>query len=127
MALSTRECLLPTREHTLLRATLLRRVAELSFRGHAFVDLPREVMKEVKRDIDGTCDAVAAPLAELFCHTLCPFVEDSELALYADPAFWRYGLLLFCSNMCTAQWPVGRRGPKTHQTQTPAKNEMPSY
>ena len=84
-------------------------------------------MKEVKRDIDGTCDAVAAPLAELFCHTLCPFVEDSELALYADPAFWRYGLLLFCSNMCTAQWPVGRRGLKTHQTQTPAKNEMPSY
>lgn len=26
----------------LLRVTLLRRIAELSFRGHAFVDLPRE-------------------------------------------------------------------------------------
>ena len=35
----------------LLRVTLLRRLAELSFRGHDFVDLPREVVREVHRDV----------------------------------------------------------------------------
>lgn len=55
------------RVSVLLRVTLLRRLAELSFRGHDFVDLPKEVVREVRRDVDGICNAVAIPLAELFC------------------------------------------------------------
>ena len=92
----------------LLRITLFRRLAELSFRGHAFVDLPREVVQEVHRDVDGICDAVATPLAELFSflrqdNTQCADMENAELALYAEPAFWRYGLLSFCVNACMSK------------------------
>ena len=51
---------------------------------------------------------MAAPLADIFAalsdgHGICPFVEDSDLALYADPAFWQYGLISFCSNMCVSK------------------------
>ena len=50
----------------LLRVTLLRRLAELSFRGIAFTELPREVVREVHHDFDGVCGAVANQLASLF-------------------------------------------------------------
>ena len=78
----------------LLRATLWRRVAELTFQGHPFEDLSEQVMQELVGDVTRT---VAAPLAELFAflgdgHVHCPFVKDSDLALFANPDFWRYGL-----------------------------------
>lgn len=92
-------------------------------------------MREVQRDVDGTCDAVAAPLAELFSvlskgHTLCSDVKNAELALYA-PAFCRYGLLSFCAcpkrhkpKMMLPPQLTGRRYLRTHQTQTPAESAI---
>ena len=50
----------------LLRVTLNRRLAELSFRGVAFPDLPREVIKHTIEDFDAICGAMAAQLAALF-------------------------------------------------------------
>ena len=50
----------------LLRVTLYRRLAELSFRGAPFNQLPREVAREVRRDFDVICGATARQLASLF-------------------------------------------------------------
>ena len=74
MAFSAHECLLPT----------------LSFQGHTFADLPGEVVKEVRQQN-------SLPFLARVIHSAPSF------ALYADPAFWRYGLLLFCSNMRTSK------------------------
>ena len=51
------------------------------------------------------CNALAAPLANLFAflahgHPQCTFVDQAHLALYADFQFWQYGLLAFCSVCC---------------------------
>ena len=43
----------------LLRVTLYRRSAELSFRGVDFKHLPREVVKHAQQDFDTVCGAVA--------------------------------------------------------------------
>ena len=40
-----------------LQVTLYRRLAELSFRGAPFNQLPREVVREVRRDFDVICGA----------------------------------------------------------------------
>ena len=50
----------------LLRVTLNRRLAELSFRGVDFQHLPREVVRYTKVDFDTVCGAMAAQLAALF-------------------------------------------------------------
>ena len=50
----------------LLRVTLNRRLAELSFRGVEFQHLPREVIKHSRKDFDAICGAMAAQLAALF-------------------------------------------------------------
>ena len=50
----------------LLRVTLYRRLAELSFRGVAFCQLPREVMKNICQDFDNICGEMANRLASLF-------------------------------------------------------------
>ena len=92
----------------LLRVTLNRRLAELSFRGVEFRHLPREVIKHTTEDFDAICGAMAAQLAALFAF-LRPSEEKSqktaqaELALYADPTYWLYGLLSFCAKSCEAK------------------------
>ena len=92
----------------LLRVTLNRRLAELSFRGVAFPDLPREVIKHTIEDFDAICGAMAAQLAALF-EFLRPGEEKThkadqdELALYAEPTYWLYGLLSFCAKSCEAK------------------------
>ena len=98
------------RVSVLLRITLLRRLAELSFRGFAFTELPREVVvvKEVRRDVDGICGAVAYHLAALFSflrqnNPQGMATDSAELALYAEPAFWQYGRLSFCANTCESK------------------------
>ena len=72
---------------------LNRRLAELSFRGVDFQHLPREVVRH-KEDFD----------------TICAGRDD--LALYADPTYWLYGLLSFCAKSCE------RRQPKQEASQT---------
>ena len=49
--------------------------------------------------------AFAVPPAELFAfvnqgHQPCAFIPTKQLALYADPHFWQYGLLAFVSGCC---------------------------
>ena len=92
----------------LLRVTLNRRLAELSFRGVDFQHLPREVVRHTKEDFDTICGAMAAQLAALFAF-LQPSQElllgtgRDDLALYADPAYWLYGPLSFCAKSCEAK------------------------
>ena len=92
----------------LLRVTLYRRLADLSFRGIAFTELPREVVRQVHQDFNGVCGAMAAQLASLFAFLKPAQPEETrddlaELALYADPAYWLYGLLSFCAKSCEAK------------------------
>ena len=89
----------------LLRVTLYRRVAELSFRGIDFRQLPREVMRNICYDFNNICGEMARRLASLFA-----FLEPEPnatmqddplgLSLYAEPAYWLYGLLSFCAKSC---------------------------
>ena len=92
----------------LLRVTLYRRLAELSFRGAPFNQLPREVVREVRRDFDVICGATASQLASLFAFLRPEQADDKQpdptgLALYADPDFWLYGLLSFSAKTCEAK------------------------
>ena len=92
----------------LLRVTLYRRAAELSFRGIDFCKLPREVMKDIYQDFNNIRGEMAKRLAALFAF-LRPALTPSEnsdplnLALYADPAYWLYGLLSFCAKVCESK------------------------
>ena len=92
----------------LLRVTLNRRLAELSFRGVDFQHLPREVIRHTREDFDAICGAMAAQLAALFAF-LQPSqqqpqrTDQAELALYVDPTCWLYGLLSFCAKSCEAK------------------------
>ena len=65
----------------LLRGTLLRHLAELSFQGVAFTELPREVVRDVRRDFDGVCGAVADQLASLFVF----LKPDQPESAHSDP------------------------------------------
>ena len=92
----------------LLRVTLNRRLAELSFKGVDFQHLPREVVRHTKEDFDTICGAMAAQLAALIAllkpsQELLPRTERDDLALYADPTYWLYGLLSFCAKSCEAK------------------------
>ena len=93
----------------LLRVTLYRRLAELSFKkGVDFRHLPREVVQHTQKDFDTVCGAMASQLAALFAFlksspAALPDKEDEDLALYADPAYWLYGLLSFCAKSCEAK------------------------
>ena len=51
-------------------------------------------------------EAFAAPLSNLFAfvkngHPACPFITHKQLALYANPRFWQYGLLAFIARCCS--------------------------
>ena len=57
-------------------------------------------------DLHRISEAFAAPLANLFAfvklgHQPCPFIPHKQLALYANPLFWQYGLLAFVSGCCS--------------------------
>ena len=92
----------------LLRVTLYRRVAELSFRGVNFRQLPREVMRNVCYDFNNICGELARRLASLFNFLTPepgtdPYADPTGLSLYADPAYWLYGLLSFCAKACESK------------------------
>ena len=92
----------------LLRVTLYRRVAELNFRGVEFRRLPREVMRSITYDFNNIGGELARRLASLF-EFLKPdssagtHADKLGLALYADPAYWPYGLLSFCAKACESK------------------------
>ena len=92
----------------LLRVTLYRRVAELSFRGVDFRQLPREVMKNICHDFDNICGEMARRPASLFAFlkpasNATKHADPMGLSLYADPAYWLYGLLSFCAKACESK------------------------
>ena len=85
-----------------------RRLAELSFRGVAFCQLPREVMKDVCHDFDNICSEMAKRLASLFAFlkpasTNAKHSDPMGQLLYADPGYWLYGLLSFCAKACESK------------------------
>ena len=92
----------------LLRVTLYRRVAELNFRGVDFQRLPREVMRNITYDFNNIGGELARRLASLFEFLKPDSSADTHadklgLALYADPAYWLYGLLSFCAKACESK------------------------
>ena len=92
----------------LLRVTLYRRFAELSFRGVDFCQLPREVMKDICHDFDNICGEMAKRLASLFAFlkpasTNAKHSDPMGQLLYADPGYWLYGLLSFCAKACESK------------------------
>ena len=66
------------------------------------------MIKHTIEDFDAICGAMAAQLAALF-EFLRPGEEKThkadqdELALYAEPTYWLYGLLSFCAKSCEAK------------------------
>ena len=104
----------------LLRVTLYRRLAELSFRGVAFCQLPREVMKDICQDFDNICGEMANRLASLFAF-LKPTSANANSdptgqSLYADPGFWLYGLLSFCAKACETKTAEAKGAPAMQQS-----------
>ena len=88
-----------------VRTILWRRVAERALRGTYFGDIPAEVNPSYIADLLHISEAFAAPLANLFAfvkqgHQPCSFIPQKQLALYANPLFWQYGLLAFVSGCC---------------------------
>ena len=71
--------------------------------------MAREVVREVHRDFDGVCGAMAAAqLASLFAFLKSDQTGDARddltgLALHAEPAYWRHGLLSFCAKTCESK------------------------
>ena len=92
----------------LLRVTLYRRAAELSFRGVDFRHLPREVMRSICYDFNHIGGELARRLAWLFAFLKPALSTDTHadrlgLSLYAEPAYWLYGLLSFCAKACESK------------------------
>ena len=92
----------------LLRVTLYRRVAELSFRGVDFRQLPREVMRNICYDFNNICGEMARRLESLFAFlksepNATMQADPMGLSLYAEPAYWLYGLLSFCAKACESK------------------------
>ena len=92
----------------LLRVTLYRRVAELNFRGVDFRALPREVMRNIVDDFNNIGGDLARRLASLFAFlkpdpSAGTQADTLGLALYADPAYWLYGLLSYCAKACESK------------------------
>ena len=92
----------------LLRVTLYRRAAELNFRGVDFRHLPREVMRSICYDFNHIGGELARRLASLFAFLKPASSTDANadrlgLSLYAEPAYWLYGLLSFCAKACESK------------------------
>ena len=90
----------------LVRTFLWRRVTEQALHGSSFVDIPDEINQAYIGDLLRISEAFAAPLSNLFAfvkrgHPACPFITQKQLALYASPRFWQYGLLAFIARCCS--------------------------
>ena len=90
----------------LVRTFLWRRVTEQALHGSSFVDIPDEINQAYIGDLLRISEAFAAPLSNLFAfvksgHPACPFITHKQLALYASPRFWQYGLLAFIARCCS--------------------------
>ena len=90
----------------LVRTFLWRRVTEKALHGSSFGDIPEEINQAYIGDLHRISEAFAAPLANLFTfvksgHPACPFITQKQLALYASPRFWQYGLLAFIARCCS--------------------------
>ena len=90
----------------LVRTFLWRRVTEQALHGSSFVDVPDEINQAYIGDLLRISEAFAAPLSNLFTfvksgHPACPFITHKQLALYASPRFWQYGLLAFIARCCS--------------------------
>ena len=82
----------------LLRVTLYRRLAELSFRGVDFTKLPTEVVKYTRKDFDNVCGAMAAQLAALFA-----FLHPNQTKKAREG---KRGTSTICGPVILALWPV---------------------
>ena len=90
----------------LVRTFLWRRVTEKALHASSFGDIPDEINQAYIGDLHRISEAFAAPLANLFTfvksgHPACPFITQNQLALYASPRFWQYGLLSFIARCCS--------------------------
>ena len=90
----------------LVRAFLWRRVTEQALYGSSFIDIPDKINQAYIGDLLLISEAFAAPLSNLFAfvkngHPACPFITQKQLALYASPRFWQYGLLAFIARCCS--------------------------
>ena len=106
-----RLCISNKQVNRLVRTFLWRRVAERALRGTYFGDIPEEVNTAYIADLHRISEAFAAPLANLFAfakqgHQPCSFIPQKQLALYANPLFWQYGLLAFVSGCRSFQQPT---------------------
>ena len=66
-------------------------------------------------------------------HPACPFITHKQLALYANPRFWQYGLLAFIARCCSFDNQHRHQGPGTAQVEegksqtTKKKMSMPLH
>ena len=100
-----RLCISNKQVNRFVRTILWRRVVESALHGTYFGDIPAEVNPAYITDLLRISEAFAAPLANLFSfveqgHPPCSFIPPKQLALYANPMFWQYGLLAFVSGCC---------------------------
>ena len=113
-----------------VRTALWRRVAERALRGTYFGNIPEEVRPDLTGDLLQISHAFATPLAELFAfvrqgHLPCSFIPQKQLALYANPQFWQYGLLAFVSGCCAFNIELRLKRAKAAKAD-PAKQEESS-
>ena len=106
----------------LVRTFLWRRVTEQALRGSSFVNIPDEINQAYIGDLLRISEAFAAPLSNLFAfvksgHPACPFITHKQLALYASPRFWQYGLLAFIARCCSFDNQHRHQGPGTAQAE----------
>ena len=106
----------------LVRTFLWRRVTEQALHGSSFVNIPDEINQAYIGDLIRISEAFAAPLSNLFAfvksgHPACPFITHKQLALYANPRFWQYGLLAFIARCCSFD------NQHRHQSPGPANGE----
>ena len=90
----------------LVRTFLWRRVTEQALHGSSFTDIPDQINQAYIGDLLLISESFAAPLSNLFAfvkngHPACPFITQKQLALYASPRFWQYGLLAFIGRCCS--------------------------
>ena len=88
----------------------------------SFVNVPDEINQAYIGDLLRISEAFAAPLSNLFAfvksgHPACPFITHKQLALYANPRFWQYGLLAFIARCCSFD------NQHRHQSPGPANGE----
>ena len=100
-----RLCISNKQANRLVRTFLWRRVTESALRGTPLQNIPEEINRDHIADLRRISEAFAAPLSNLFAfakqgHKLCSFIPQKQLALYANPLFWQYGLFAFVSRCC---------------------------